>query len=63
VSTQVGILGGGNAGIPFHRLSFPKAFSEHCVPAGGSAMMAESTCDEGDALWSLDDAWRSGPAP
>jgi protoporphyrinogen oxidase len=42
--------------IPFHRLSFPKAFSEHCAPAGGSAMMAEITCDEGDALWSLDDA-------
>ncbi len=42
--------------IPFHRLSFPKAFSEHCVPAGGSAMMAEITCDEGDALWRLDDA-------
>ncbi len=43
-------------GIPFHRLSFPKAFSEHCAPAGASAMMAEITCDEGDALWNLDDA-------
>jgi protoporphyrinogen oxidase len=42
--------------IPFHRLSFPKAFSEHCAPEGGSAMMAEITCDEGDALWSLSDA-------
>jgi protoporphyrinogen oxidase len=42
--------------IPFHRLSFPKAFSEHSAPAGGSAMMAEITCDEGDALWGLDDA-------
>jgi protoporphyrinogen oxidase len=42
--------------IPFHRLSFPKAFSEHCAPEGGSAMMAEITCDEGDAVWSTDDA-------
>jgi protoporphyrinogen oxidase len=43
-------------GIPFHRLSFPRAFSADCAPAGGSAMMAEITCGEGDALWSLDDA-------
>ena len=27
----------------FHRLSFPKAFSEQCVPPGGSSIMAEIT--------------------
>ena len=43
-------------GIPFHRLSFPRAFSAECAPPGSSAMMAEITCAEGDALWSLDDA-------
>jgi protoporphyrinogen oxidase len=42
--------------IPFHRLSFPKAFSPECAPPGSSAMMAEITCAEGDELWSLDDA-------
>ena len=42
--------------IPFHRLSFPKAFSSDCAPDGCSAMMAEITCAEGDSTWSLDDA-------
>jgi protoporphyrinogen oxidase len=41
--------------IPFHRLSFPKAFSPECAPPGCSAMMAEITCAEGDATWSRDD--------
>ena len=38
-------------GIPFHRVSFPKAFSRACAPAGMASMMVESTCREGDAVW------------
>ncbi|HEX6159376.1 MAG TPA: FAD-dependent oxidoreductase [Thermoanaerobaculia bacterium] len=41
--------------IPFHRVSFPKAFSERCVPEGGGALMAEITTNEGDGLWELGD--------
>jgi protoporphyrinogen oxidase len=41
--------------IVFHRLSFPKAFSERCVPAGSSSLMAEITTNEGDGIWELSD--------
>jgi protoporphyrinogen oxidase len=41
--------------LPFHRVSFPKAFSERCVPEGGGSMMAEITTNEGDGLWELTD--------
>ena len=39
----------------FHRLSFPKAFGEKCVPPGGSSIMAEITANEGDGIWELTD--------
>lgn len=39
--------------IIFHRISFPKAFSERCVPAGSSSIMAEITTNEGDGIWEL----------
>ena len=42
--------------IVFHRLSFPKAFGEKCVPPGGSSIMAEITTNEGDGIWETDDA-------
>jgi protoporphyrinogen oxidase len=32
--------------IPFHRISFPKAFSPRCVPEGGSSLMAEITTND-----------------
>ena len=41
--------------ILFHRLSFPQNFSERNVPAGGSAIMAEITANEGDGIWEMDD--------
>jgi protoporphyrinogen oxidase len=41
--------------ISFHRLSFPKAFSERCVPSGSSSIMAEITANEGDGIWDLGD--------
>ncbi|HET7435018.1 MAG TPA: FAD-dependent oxidoreductase [Thermoanaerobaculia bacterium] len=41
--------------ISFHRLSFPRAFSERCVPEGMSSMMAEITTNEGDGIWELSD--------
>ena len=42
--------------ILFHRLSFPKAFSEHCVPAGSSSVMAEITTNAGvDGAWEMTD--------
>jgi len=41
--------------IVFHRLSFPKAFGEKCVPPGGSSIMAEITTNEGDGIWELSD--------
>jgi len=39
----------------FHRLSFPKAFGEKCVPPGGSSIMAEITANEGDGVWEMTD--------
>jgi len=39
--------------IIFHRISFPKAFSERCVPPGSSSIMAEITTNEGDGIWEL----------
>ena len=41
--------------ILFHRLSFPKAFGEQCVPPGGSSIMAEITTNEGDGIWEQSD--------
>lgn len=41
--------------IVFHRLSFPKAFGEKCVPPGGSSIMAEITTNEGDGIWESSD--------
>jgi protoporphyrinogen oxidase len=41
--------------IAFHRLSFPKAFGEKCVPPGGSSIMAEITTNEGDGIWEMSD--------
>lgn len=37
----------------FHRLSFPRAFSEKCVPDGSFSIMAEITTNEGDGVWEL----------
>jgi protoporphyrinogen oxidase len=42
--------------IVFHRLSFPKAFGEKCVPPGGSSIMAEITTNEGDGIWEMDES-------
>jgi protoporphyrinogen oxidase len=39
----------------FHRLSFPKAFGEQCVPPGGSSIMAEITSNAGDGIWEMTD--------
>jgi len=41
--------------IAFHRLSFPKAFSEKCVPPGKSAVMAEITATAEDEVSSWSD--------
>jgi protoporphyrinogen oxidase len=41
--------------VPFHRVSFPRNFSEETVPAGHTAMMAEITTNEGDGVWELSD--------
>lgn len=41
--------------IVFHRLSFPKAFGERCVPSGGSSIMAEITTNAGDGIWEMPD--------
>jgi protoporphyrinogen oxidase len=41
--------------IAFHRLSFPKAFGERCVPPGGSSIMAEITTNAGDGIWEMSD--------
>jgi protoporphyrinogen oxidase len=40
--------------VPFHRISFPKAFSAACAPEGCSAIMAEITCRGDEPLWALD---------
>jgi len=42
--------------IVFHRISFPKAFSDRCVPEGSSSIMAEITTNEGDGIWEMSDA-------
>lgn len=39
--------------VIFHRLSFPRAFSEKCVPPGSFSIMAEITTNEGDGVWEL----------
>jgi protoporphyrinogen oxidase len=41
--------------ISFHRLSFPRAFGDQCVPPGGSSIMAEITTNEGDGIWEATD--------
>ncbi|MCU1228208.1 MAG: FAD-dependent oxidoreductase [Acidobacteria bacterium] len=41
--------------IMFHRVSFPKAFSERCGPVGQTPFMAEITTNEGDGIWELSD--------
>ncbi len=41
--------------IAFHRISFPKNFSEKTVPPGKSAVMAEITANAGDGIWELTD--------
>jgi len=41
--------------LAFHRLSFPKAFSERCAPPGHSSIMAEITANEGDGIWEMSD--------
>ncbi len=41
--------------IIFHRLSFPRAFSEKSVPPGSFSIMAEITTNVGDGIWELTD--------
>jgi protoporphyrinogen oxidase len=41
--------------VLFHRISFPKNFSERTVPHGQSALMAEVTANEGDGVWEMSD--------
>lgn len=41
--------------IAFHRISFPKSFSERTAPPGRTAIMAEITANEGDGLWDASD--------
>lgn len=41
--------------LVFHRLSFPKAFGDQCVPPGGSSIMAEITSNAGDGVWEIPD--------
>jgi protoporphyrinogen oxidase len=41
--------------IVFHRISFPKAFSERCAPEGSSSLMAEITTNAGDGIWEMTD--------
>ena len=41
--------------IVFHRLSFPRAFSEKNVPPGCFSIMAEITTSAGDGVWELGD--------
>jgi protoporphyrinogen oxidase len=41
--------------IAFHRLSFPKYFSERNVPEGSWSIMAEITANEGDGMWERTD--------
>ena len=41
--------------IVFHRLSFPKYFSDRNVPHGSWSVMAEITANEGDGVWEMTD--------
>jgi protoporphyrinogen oxidase len=41
--------------IPFHRVSFPKNFSERTAPEGQSSAMAEITANAGDGVWEMSD--------
>ena len=41
--------------ILFHRISFPKNFSEKTVPRGKSSLMAEITANAGDGVWEMTD--------
>jgi protoporphyrinogen oxidase len=41
--------------IVFHRLSFPRAFSEKNVPADSFSIMAEITTNQGDGIWEMTD--------
>lgn len=41
--------------IVFHRLSFPKYFSDRNVPPGSWSIMAEITANEGDGVWDMTD--------
>jgi len=41
--------------VIFHRISFPKNFSEHNVPEGQSGIMAEITANAGDGIWEMSD--------
>jgi protoporphyrinogen oxidase len=41
--------------VQFHRLSFPRNFSEACAPAGKSSVMAEITARAGDPVWAATD--------
>jgi protoporphyrinogen oxidase len=38
-----------------HRISFPSGYSTGTVPPGKSSILAEITCNYGDALWNLSD--------
>lgn len=41
--------------VIFHRISFPKNFSERTVPAGTASIMAEITANAGDGIWEMSD--------
>jgi protoporphyrinogen oxidase len=41
--------------VLFHRVSFPKGFSEQNVPPGHTGFMVEITANEGDGVWELSD--------
>lgn len=45
-----------DADLPFHRLSFPCGFSEHCAPEGHHAIMAEITFGPEDRVAAMSDA-------
>ena len=41
--------------VIFHRVSFPGSFSEHCVPPGHAALVAEVTAAPDSELWARSD--------
>jgi protoporphyrinogen oxidase len=41
--------------VVFHRISFPKYFSERAAPDGMSSVMLEITTNEGDGIWEMTD--------